>query len=46
MNTFGLLAFLTSVDIFLGSLPVFIVTSVAGKLGGRVVFRLAPSTGV
>lgn len=35
MNTFGLLAFLTSIDIFLGSLPVFIVTSVAGKLGGR-----------
>ncbi len=35
MSIFGLLVLLTSMDILLGSIPVFLVTSVAGKLGGR-----------
>ena len=35
MSTFGLLAFLTSIDIFLGSIPVFLITSIAEKIGGR-----------
>ncbi|MGC8515158.1 MAG: hypothetical protein ACP5OC_03370 [Thermoplasmata archaeon] len=35
MSIFGLLVLLTFIDILLGSIPVFLVTSVAGKLGGR-----------